>query len=297
LTLCSFLAEAQQDVLLSQYMFNPLVLNPGYAGSHDYMMATAVYRKQWTGFDGSPETEAVTFHGPLKNKHFGLGFTLTNDHIGVTQRTDANAVFAYHMQLNQKFRLGLGLQGGISSYNYKTPSVVWDGADPLYTAPPNKTLPNFGWGAYLYSRNFYLGLSVPHLLDYDSTAALNSASAKIEPRETRHYYVTTGYAFDGNPDLVVKPSILMKYVANAPVEFDFNVNVMFVNTFWVGASYRTNDAIVGILEFQLSKKLRVGYSYDFTTSDLNKYSNGSHEVMLEYDFGYDIMKMKTPRYF
>ncbi len=296
-SLCSLLANAQQDVLLSQYMFNPLVINPAYAGSKDYMMATLLYRKQWVGFDGSPETEAASIHGPLKNKNFGIGLSLLNDHIGVTTRTDVYVDLAYQMQLNSRLRLGLGIQGGFSNYKFTVPSKVWDTTDPIYTTvPQSNLLPNFGIGAFLYAEKFYVGLSVPHLLDYDSTKAINIASAdKFEA--TRHYYATAGVVFDGNPDVVVKPSILMKYVPNAPSEFDFNVNVMFVNTFWLGVSYRTNAAIVGLVEIQLSRKLRLGYAYDFTTTDIKTYSSGSHEIMLEYDFGYDIMKMKTPRYF
>ncbi len=295
-SLCSLLAEAQQDVLISQYMFNPLLINPAYAGSKDYIMATALYRKQWTGFEGAPETEVATIHGPLKNKNFGLGLTILHDQIAVTNRTDVFAEFAYHMDLNSKWRLGLGLQGGFSAYKFTTPSKVWNTDDPLYQTPPSSLNPNFGLGAFLRTSNFYVGLSAPSLLDYDSTKSLNISSTNTF-QSTRHYFLTTGYAFDGNPDLVIKPSILAKYVPDAPVEFDFNVNVLFVQTFWLGASYRTNDAIVGIVEFQISKKLRIGYSYDFTTSDISKYSDGSHEVMIGYDFGYDIMKMKTPRYF
>jgi type IX secretion system PorP/SprF family membrane protein len=96
---------------------------------------------------------------------------------------------------------------------------------------------------------------------------------------------------------VIKPSVMVKYVDKAPAIADFNVNVLLSNILWLGVGYRTNDAVVGMVELQLSKKLRIGYSYDYTLSDIQQYSSGSHEFMLGYDFGYDIMKMKTPRYF
>jgi type IX secretion system PorP/SprF family membrane protein len=117
------------------------------------------------------------------------------------------------------------------------------------------------------------------------------------PRVVRHYFGTVGYAFEMSPDVVLKPSVLVKYVNNAPTEADFNLNVLLAQVVWVGGSYRTNDSFVAMLELQLSRKVRIGYSYDFTVTDVKNYSTGSHEIMLAYDFGYDIQKVKTPRYF
>ena len=158
-------------------------------------------------------------------------------------------------------------------------------------------LPNFGAGAFLYAEKYYVGLAVPHLLDYNSDKAFSIQAASVIPHQTRHYFLSGGCVFTGNPDVVFRPSVLLKYVPAAPLEADFNVNVMFMRTFWIGASYRTDDAAVAIFELQLSRKLRIGYSYDFTVTDINKYSSGSHEIMVGYDFGHDLVKMRTPRYF
>ena len=122
-------------------------------------------------------------------------------------------------------------------------------------------------------------------------------SGNAIPNQVRHYFATAGVALEISPNVVLKPSILLKYVQNAPVEADFNLNVLLAQIFWIGGSFRTNDSFVAIAEFQLTKQLRLGYSYDFTTTDVKNYSSGSHEIMLGYDFGYDIMKIKTPRYF
>ncbi len=290
----------QQDVLLSQYMFNPLLLNPAYAGSKDYMMATLLYRKQWVDFKGAPTTQVGTLHGPLGLSKFGWGVTLAHDKIGVTDRTDAFVSAAYHMNVSPKLKLGVGLRAGGGYYTYQNSDLIyWDANDPLFEGnQTHKFLPNVGAGAYLYSDKFYFGVSLPNAISYDTTKVLSvGLSGNVIPNQVRHYFFTTGYAFEINPDLVIKPSVLVKQVANAPVEADFNVNVLFAQVLWVGASYRTDDAIVALIELQLTKKFRLGYSYDFTTTNVKNYSSGSHEIMLGYDFGYDIMKVKTPRYF
>lgn len=298
-SLSALASNAQQDILLSQYMFNQLVINPGYAGYKDYMMATALYRKQWVGWTGAPETQLLTLHGPLRNKNLGFGVTLLNDHIGVTNRTDVYGDLAYHLKLSNKLKLGFGLQGGFAYYNYKNSDLLyWETTDKVFEeSTQTNFLPNVGAGLFLYSEKTYFGLSAPHLLDYNTDKALSIKNPNVIPHQTRHYFASGGIAFAGNPDVVIKPSFLVKYVPHAPVEADFNINVMFVRTFWVGVSYRTDDAAVALLELQLSRKLRIGYSYDFTITEINNYSSGSHEIMVGYDFGYDLLKMKTPRYF
>ncbi len=290
-------AQAQQHPMVSQYMFNGLLLNPAYAGSKDYVSTAALYRKQWVDFKGSPETQTISIHGPLKNRRMGLGFSILNDHIGVTNRTDFMGSYAYHIPTGRG-KLALGLQAGATYFRAKlTDLIYWDQDDEVFAADiQSNLLPNAGAGIYYYSRNFYAGLSVPQLLDYDPGKSL-SFDIKQVPHQTRHYFLHTGYVIEASEDFKIKPSVLVKYVPNAPVEVDMNVNFLFNNIFWIGGSYRTNDAVVALVEYQLTRKLRLGYSYDFTLTELKNYSSGSHEIMLGYDFGYDIMKMKTPRYF
>lgn len=285
---------------MSQYMFNHLLLNPAYAGSKDYMMATLLYRKQWVGYDGAPTTQIATVHGPVGLTNFGWGAMISHDKIGVTDRTDAYVNAAYHLPVSSKLKLGLGLRAGGGYYSYKNSDLVyWDAQDPAFAGDhTSKFLPNVGAGLYLYSNKFYAGLSVPTIISYDPSKSLSmDMSGSVVPHQVRHYFATVGAAFEINPDVVLKPSVLVKYVQNAPIEADFNLNVLLAQLVWVGASYRTGDSFVGILELQLTKKFRLGYSYDFTLTDIKDYSSGSHEIMLGYDFGYDIMKIKTPRYF
>jgi len=290
--------KAQQDVLVSQYMFNHLLLNPAYAGSKDYMMATLLYRKQWVSFKGAPETEVATLHGPLGLTQFGWGVTLSHDHIGVQDRTDAYLSAAYHLKLNSSLKLGVGIKAGGEYYSIKNSDLkFWDLQDPAFAEDKTGFQPNIGAGAFLYSEKFYVGLSVPTLISYTPTTSLNISSGDLVPHQVRHYYATAGIALPVNEDFLIKPSVLVKYVANTPVETDLNLNVLLGNIVWVGGSYRTGDSFVAMVELQLSKQWRLGYSYDFTFTDIKTYSSGSHEIMLGYDFGYDIMKVKTPRYF
>ena len=295
-----FASYAQQDVLVSQYMFNTLLINPAYAGSKDYASASLLYRNQWVKFEGAPKTFVGTFHSPTRKRKVGLGLEFAADKIGVTNRYDIYGNYAYHMKMNDKLKLSLGLRGGISYFNAKLSELtVWDSNDLLFTPPSQSNiLPNFGAGVYLYSKKFYLGLSVPELLSYDATRPVSlDIQNNIVPHQVRHYFATVGGAIEVSPDFVLRPALLVKYSQNTPVETDFNLNFCIKKILWIGGAYRTGDAAVAMVEIQATKKLRLGYAYDFTTSELKNYSNGSHEIMLGYDFGYDIMKIKTPRYF
>jgi len=294
--------RAQQDLLITQYMFNHLLINPAYAGSKDYIMATLLYRKQWDGWKGAPESQVATIHGPLGLSNFGWGVQLSHDKIGVTERTDAYLNAAYHLPVGAGMRLGVGLRAGGGYFTAKNSDLVyWDENDPAFAGDKTtEFLPNVGAGAYLYSRTFYAGLSTPTIISYDPVKSLSIDlvdSGKFVPHQVRHYYATTGIALELNPDVVLKPSVLVKYVQNAPIEFDLNLNVLLGQVIWLGGSYRTGDSFVAMVELVLGKQWQLGYSYDFTLTDVKDYSNGSHEIMIGYNFGYDIMKMKTPRYF
>jgi type IX secretion system PorP/SprF family membrane protein len=293
----SYAVNAQQESLLSQYMFNGLVLNPAYAGSKDYASITAMFRKQWTGFPGSPVTQSASIHGPLKSKKVGLGLMISNDHVGVTAQTDVYGSYAFHIPLPNA-KLALGLQGGFSYVKSKLSDLtVWDSNDQVFELnTQTNLLPNFGAGVYYYREKFYAGISVPHLLNYDPERTLG-IEINDAFRQTRHYYLTAGGVVNLSRDIKFKPSALLKYVQGAPFQYDLNANFLLNDILWVGATYRSNDAIVAMIEYQINKKLRLGYSYDITLTKLSNYESGTHEIMLGYDFGYNILKMKNPRYF
>ncbi len=289
---------AQQDVMVNQYMFNQLFMNPAYAGAHKYCNATLIARQQWVNFDGAPVSQLLSADGKLKGKNAGIGFTLFNDHIGVSNRTEIYGNYAYHLKLDNRNILSMGLSGGVAYYRARfTDLTVWDAGDNVFTTNiESKLVPNFGTGLFFYNQKLYAGFSVPNLLNYKPGTFLSVPSGNT-PQFIRHYYLTSGYVFKCSESVALKPSFLIKYVANAPVEADINVNVYLKNLVGLGASYRTGDSFVGIVDFSVLKNLRIGYAYDYPFTDIRLYTAGSHEVRVSYDFGKEAKINAAPSFF
>ena len=297
--LLAFDSNGQQDPLVTQYMFNGLYLNPAYAGSHEYWSSTFTYRNQWTGadFNGAPETAIAAVDGPIRGHNMGLGGIFVHDQIGVTTQNAFLVNYAYQLVFNKKSKLAFGLSAGLSQYSANLRDVlIWDEQDGVYASNTSVILPRVGFGAYYYAKKYYLGFSIPTLLAYDSTEDFNMDLSRASFLR-RHYLLTGGIVIDVSKQVKFKPSILVKYVESAPLEGDINFSAIFRDAFWIGASYRTGDALAVILEYQTNSYFRIGYSYDITMTNLRTYSNGSHEIMIGVDFGKDLKKIKTPRYF
>lgn len=297
----SIKAYTQQEMMISQYMFNGLYLNPAYCGTHDFTEVTGLYRQQWANFAGAPVSQILSADGAIKNKNMGLGGILTNDKIGVTTKTDLYGNYSYHIRTGEKGKLSFGVRGGFSYYRAMlTQLTVWDGNDQVFANNiKNKFLPNAGAGIYYYTKKFYAGVSSPNLINYDPNTFLTlGGMMQGAPNYIRHFYANTGYVFEVNENLHFKPNVLVKYVNNAPVQADFNLNVLINRMFWVGGSYRTGDGIVGLIEYQHDGNWRLGYAYDFAFTKMQNYSFGSHEVMFSYMFGKkEIAKIRSPRFF
>jgi type IX secretion system PorP/SprF family membrane protein len=299
LLLSCAVAGAQQDPMISQYMSNQLFFNPAYAGTHDYATVSGLYRKQWVNFDGAPETSFLSYDKRFTDRHIGLGFTLVNDKIGVSNQTELAGHYDYQIPIGKGF-LSLGIKGALSYYTARVTNLtVWDKNDVVFANNIiDKWVPNFGAGAYYYVEDvFYAGFSVPHLLNYNKPSEFVSAELTSVPAYERHCYLSSGYVFKLSADVSLKPSVLVKYMGHAPIEGDLNLNVFFLNTFTVGASYRTDEGYVALFEIRAGKNIRIGYAYDWPQTKMDKYSNGTHEIMLSYDFIHDIYKMKSPRFF
>jgi type IX secretion system PorP/SprF family membrane protein len=295
---CAFKGTAQQDPMISQYMSNQLFINSAYAGSHDYGTLSGLYRKQWVNFPGAPRTSFISYDSRVNCSNVGLGFTFINDKLGVTEESQIAGNFAYHIPL-AKGHLSLGIKASLSYYTADlTELTIWDANDRTFAQNINGSwIPNFGTGAYYYTDKFYAGLSVPHLLNHGKPSAGLMTDIKKVPNYERHYFFSMGYVMTLASDVYIKPSTLVKYVEDAPIEADFNVNVFFMNRFMVGGAYRTKDGFVAMTELRITNKLRLGYAYDIPTTKINNYSNGTHEVMLSYDFLKDLIKIQTPRFF
>ncbi|MEY3238212.1 MAG: hypothetical protein RI883_2313 [Bacteroidota bacterium] len=294
---CTLTASAQQDPMVSQYMFNGLYLNPAYAGSHEYWTSTLSYRNQWVGFEGAPETAIAAVDGRIADKNMGLGLILLHDKIGVTRQNTAIINYSYQIKTGEKSKLALGINAGVSQFSAKlTDLTVWDQDNVFKNDLTSQLLPRFGVGVYHFGKKHYVGLSIPTLFAYQKDMNFNfdlSRSSFLR----RHYLLTAGYVFETSKEIKLKPSVLLKYVNNAPLEADFNLSTIYKDMYSIGVSYRTNDAVAIILEYQTNSFFRIGYSYDITVSKLRNYSSGSHEIMIGIDFGKDLVKIKTPRYF
>ena len=291
------LVVAQQDPMISQYMFNGLFINPAYSGSHKYFTSSLLHRNQWLDFPGAPKTLLFAVDGlvPSKSENMGVGLIVVNDCIGSTEQTDIYGNYAYQLKL-KKGKLALGIKAGVSNHVFKNNATVWDENDVNFSTTRSNWLPKFGFGVYYFCDNWYAGLSVPTLLAYDVNKSF-SVDVNEATFLNRHYYAYGGYVIKLNDQLKLKPSGLIKYVPSAPVEADINLHLLYKDQFWIGTGYRTNDAVVFMLEYQTNVRFRVGYAYDLTLTKIRNYSNGSHEIMIGYDFGKDLIKVKTPRYF
>ncbi|HXB40715.1 MAG TPA: type IX secretion system membrane protein PorP/SprF [Bacteroidia bacterium] len=284
--LFAFIVKAQHSAMYSQYMFNGLLINPAYAGSNEVLSATAVNRNQWIGFDGAPRTTTFSIHSPLKNKKVNLGITFINDQYGITKQNKINAVYAYRIFF-KKSSFSFGLQAGFNfvrnNWNQITTTTA---GDQVFTGQySQQNIPQAGFGIYYKHEKFFVGISAPDLLTLK----------KIDGLLYKPALLNVGYLFSVSEELKIKPSVVLKYIRNSPIEIDFNTNVYF-KAFGLGLSYRTNDAMVFMVTYNINSQFSAGYSYDLTISKLGTYVRGSHEIMLRYEFGYKV-NPQSPRYF
>ena len=294
-----FTGSAQYEPQFTQYLNNEMFVNPAYAGSRGFAAASLLYRDQWVGIEGAPRTATFGFHSPFMHDKIGLGLCVMNDRIGVTNQTAAFFNYAYHLPTSDNSTLSFGLQGGIINVEEKlTDLITIDPNDPEFSHNiPNKVVPNFGYGMYYHTNNkFYVGFSIPRFLENKIDPSTFKTFNKVNVHNW-HYYLYSAYVFEASESVKCKPSVMIKAVQGAPVETDINFNVLFKELFWVGAGYRTGDAIALLTQYQLTKQLRFGYSYDYALTKLNNYSSGTHEFTLGYDFTFDKAKIVTPRYF
>ncbi len=288
------LAQAQQQPMFTQYMFNASAINPGVIGTHGTLSMTALLREQWVGLEGAPSTQTLSVHSPLLNDRVGLGLMVLRDQIGITRQQSVFGGYAYRVKFGTA-TLSLGVSGGF--INFKSDPSELNPNDPdqsLNDDFVNGFKPNFGTGAYLYGDRFYVGLSAPLLLNHNF---INDNSNTDEKQQRKHYFLMAGYVFDLNPFLKLKPNFLLKAVDGAPIEVDLNANLLIQDVIWLGVSYRSFDSIDALIELQLNPRLRLGYAHDFTVSELKQVNQGSHEIMVNYRFQFENKKTITPRYF
>jgi type IX secretion system PorP/SprF family membrane protein len=314
-------ATAQQDAEYNMYMFNGLYLNPAYAGSHDVISTTAIYRHQWAGIDGAPRTVNASVHSPLRREQYNLGLTISNDRLGLTNMFSATGAFAYRIRLKGENKVAIGIQAGFTYYQARNSEAITNDVnngsvyDPAFSVNHNLWLPNIGAGIYFSGKRYNIGFSVPHLLPSSLNNKWKIETSDAVAKQYNHYLLTAGYLFGKDAAIVkVKPSFLMKYQQglrfNIP-DFDFNLNLLFIDRIWVGAGVRTGgngfddkgvqkkfnvEGVIGMIEAKVTPQLRVGYAYHYSLTALRSYEKGTHEIMLGYDFWYNKKRFVTPRY-
>ncbi len=293
--------KAQQDPMYTHYMYNTLVINPAYAGSRDALTVTGLHRSQWVNYKGAPMVQTLSLHSPLRNEHVGIGLSVTNDKIGPTNNTSAVIDFAYIMKLNKKSKLALGLSAGANMFQANLSSVQLDQqSDPSFqNNVNNRFTPNFGFGAYYYRERFYAGVSIPKIIQNKYSDVNQTANNIVAGKEQRHYYFIAGTLIKLTDNLDFKPTTFVKVTAAAPIQADVTASFVIMKKVTLGAMFRTGDAFGALVGLNLTDQFHVGYSYDYSYGLKNfKYHQGSHEIVLRYDFIYSSKKqIRTPRNF
>ncbi|KAB2859057.1 MAG: type IX secretion system membrane protein PorP/SprF [Flavobacteriales bacterium] len=290
---------AQQDPQYSLYMFNPLGVNPGYAGSREALSGVLVHRSQWVGLEGAPVTQAFSVNSPLKIRSMGVGLNVTNDKIGPKNIITATAVYAYRIKVGAG-KLAFGLRGGIQNYNYNWSMIEYkDKEDQIpNTAVGSFVIPTFDFGLYYNTNTFYAGIALEHL----NEAQFSFTKAMVETNNGAQVYShvtgTIGKAFVINNELVLKTSALIRSDRQGNGNIDVNGSILINRTLQFGLTLNTRKSIIILAEYNISKVLRIGYAYDHNYSDLTKTTgSGSHEIFVGYDFNLSKTRVTSPRYF
>lgn len=284
--------SAQQDPMFTQYMHNPVSINPAYAGSRGTLNAVVLNRQQWVGIEGAPNTMTISINGPFIAYNVGIGISLIYDQIDPTRQVGFYTDYAYHLKVTDKVKFSMGLKAGFNMFDVNTYILrgALEESDPTVE---RMYLPNFGIGGYLYSDRFYLGLSVPKMLQN----SLSDNKNTLLNKEERHYFLTGGYVFDISENVRFKPSFTFRMVEGAPLSSELSAAVLLHDRLWLGGMYRHQDALGGMIRFDITNQLGMGYSYDTTLSRLGNYNQGTHEVFVSYDIAYRNKKILSPRFF
>ncbi len=286
--------SAQQDSQYTQYMYNTITINPAYAGSRGVLSVFGLYRTQWVGLDGAPETSTFSVNTPLNNSDLGLGVSLVNDKIGPINENTLSADLSYTVPTSETFKLSFGIKGTANLFNLDVNKLSFeDQGDPQFQDLRNKISPNIGAGVYWHSDKAYVGVSIPNFIETNRYSNNDNAIFK----DKINYYFMAGYVFDIDYYVKFKPAVLTKMVQGAPLQVDLSGNFMFNDKFVVGLAYRWSASVSALAGFQVSDGLYIGYGYDHETTNLRKYNSGSHEIFLRFEFFNNYNRITSPRFF
>jgi type IX secretion system PorP/SprF family membrane protein len=298
LVILAHASYAQQDPMYTQYIFNTQTINPAYTGTWESLSFMVLARQQWAGWDGAPQTYTFSMQAPMNNEKVALGLNVISDNVGKEKRFGLYGDYSYRVKVTQNTNLRMGLKAGFTNYsnNLQSYELLPGVNDPMFQGDlSNKFIPNFGAGLFLYNQRYYVGLSVPKML-HNEVEGENPNNLSVQA-ELRHYFLEGGLVFDLGEDLKFKPTFLTKATWGAPVQFDFTANFLLKEKLWLGAMFRTRDAYGFIAQWIFADKLRVGYAIDFSTTNLQNYHNGTHEIMISYELRTLKELVVSPRYF
>ncbi|WP_166925482.1 PorP/SprF family type IX secretion system membrane protein [Flavobacterium poyangense] len=295
LLFCSTASFAQQDAQFTQYMYNTINVNPAYAGSRGVLSIFGIYRTQWVGLDGAPETSSFSVNTPVGN-NVGLGVSLINDKIGPTNENNLSADFSYSIPTSATAKLSFGIKGSANLFKLDpTKLTPEDQGDPQFQDFKNKFTPNIGAGVYWHTDKAYVGLSVPNFIQTNRYDDNDVAIYK----DKINYYLIAGYVFelDRYETVKFKPAIMTKMVEGSPLQVDASANFMFNDKFVIGVAYRWSASVSALAGFQITDGLYLGYAYDRETTKLVNYNSGSHEIFLRFEFLNKYGRITSPRFF
>ena len=286
----------QMFPLSDQYLNNTLAINPAFAGCHDALSATLLYRNQWVGFTDAPKNLMLSVHTPVYNDRVGLGLLIEKSSIGIYTETSFIGNYAYRMELyNGTLALGLGFGATIYNVAWNELKATDAGDVQLMNSPATTVLPNFSLGTYYYTKKYFVGISIPMFLSHEMDQ--NSGKYKIKNRFSDYnYFVTGGYYIGISPQIKLLPSVLIKYHPNHAPQIDYNAQIILKDRIWLGIGYRGSNTLIGMFQCQLNYQLRMAYSYDYDLGRIGGFNSGSHEIVLNYVFSYS-RKVIGPRQF
>lgn len=292
-TLLIIEVNAQQDPQFTHYMYNTMSVNPGYTGQRETLSVTGLYRTQWVGIDGAPQTLTFGVHSPLRNERIGLGLSVVKDALGPADEIYVDANFSYTIPLNDNdTKLSFGIKAGFHQLSTDWSRGIFQNPDAAFNENLNLFSPTVGTGLYLHSRKWYLGLAVPNFIQTEHYNGFQESVAT----ERMHFFLIGGLVLDVSENTKLKPAFLVKAVSGAPLIADVSVNALFNDKFTLGLAWRWDDSVSALAGFQLNESLFVGYSYDLTTTDLNNYNSGTHEIMLRFELQ-KLGRILSPRFF
>lgn len=269
------IAHAQTDPLYAQYLMNPLLINPAYSGLTNNLNATATYRKQWAGFDGSPSTFNATGHVSLRDDKMGVGLIVLKDEIGSNSNTEVHATYAYKIDMDEKF-LRFGLQAGIVNFRSDNGDLnIYHPEDPAFLGTINTTKMSFGAGAIFHSDRFLLSLSVPRMLKAKET--YNNIETELY---SQHFYLSGAYVIYFNEHIRFKPSVMFRGVQGAKISTDLNFSANIEEKFMAGVFTRNFNTYGLMGQMKLNNTVRLGYAFEVPTNNSVGARFTSHEFMV-----------------